>query len=356
MRKCVFLFTTTSFILSTSCEKKHNNVNSSENNEVYRSGIYIANEGQFRTGSGSVSYYDPTSKSVKHHIFEMKNGFPLGNVVQSISFHNNQAFIVINNSGLVEVVNDSTFESIESIGGFSSPRYMLPVDATTIYVSDWISNEIKVIDLSDFSIKSTITTGLGPEKMVMTSNANVWIVNSGGFSSDNRISVINSNNHSLVQTITVGDNPNSLAVDVNGKVWVLCGGINDFNNPQNNTAGKLMRINPNSYTIELELGFSSTKTHPVRLTSNSRGDALYYLSNQYDGELYEFDITASPLPVKSLVNRSFYSLSFDLVRDEIYTSNAMDFSQSGWVYRYRPTGTVVDSFKAGVIPGNFAFK
>ena len=59
-------------------------------------------------------------------MFFQTNGTPLGDVVQSITQFNNNAYVVVNNSNKIEVIDITNFSSIATITGFTSPRYFLP--------------------------------------------------------------------------------------------------------------------------------------------------------------------------------------------------------------------------------------
>ena len=72
--------------------------------------------------------------------------------------------------------------------------------------------------------------------------------------------------------------------------------------------------------------------------------------------VYEFGILDTSLSTSPIIARSFYGLGYDPVLNEIYGSDAVDFVQQGWVYRYASTGSVIDSFQVGIIPGSFAFQ
>jgi len=52
----------------------------------------------------------------------------------------------------------------------------------------------------------------------------------------------------------------------------------------------------------------------------------------------------------------FYSLAIDPLNSEIYLGDAIDHSQNGIVSRYARSGMLIDEFKVGISPGNFAFK
>lgn len=322
----------------------------------YGTGVFISNEGVFQSGAGTVSHYKRDSKVVQNDAFITENGFPVGNVLQSITHEGEKLYLVVNNSGKVEVANTGTLKSEGTISGFNSPRYLEVINSNTAYVTDWFDNNIKVVDLNSLTIVDSINTGTGPENMAVTTDGKVFVTNTGGWGTDSTVSVINSNDNSLIKTLTLDYLPQSVQIDKNGKVWVLCSGKSDWNDPTKSTAGALYRINPSDYNIEDKFVFSTNMLHPAHLNINGAGDKLYYVSDRFAGEVFAMDITASALPSSSLISKTFYSLGVDPTNSEIYGGDALDFNQSGWVYRYNSTGTIIDSLQVGIIPGNFEFR
>lgn len=320
---------------------------------AYETGVFITNEGPFGSGTGTVSFYNRATGEVSNNIFEIVNNRPLGNVVQSMEVHNGKAYIVVNNAAKVEVVNAGDFVSAGVIDNVGVPRFFLGIDDNKGYVSDWNSG-IKVINLSNNLVSATIATGgTGAEQMAKSGNE-VFVANLGGFGLDSTVAVINSLNNTLVSTINVGHRPQSLVTDANGKLWVLCSGNQDWLNPANDTPGKLVRINTSTKAVELTLTFPSASDHPLSLTTNAAKNKLYYSLN---GAVYETGISATSLPSVPVINRAFYNIGIDPETGYLFGTDALDFVQNGYVLRYNiSTGSAVDSFQVGVIPGGFYFK
>lgn len=323
---------------------------------TYNNGVFVTNEGPFGSGTGTVDFYDRTSGNVSSDIFQSKNGFPLGNIVQSMEIHNNKGYIVVNNAGKVEVVDGYSFATQGSIGGFTYPRFFMGINSMTGYVTEWgsggVAGAVKVVNLTTKAVTATIPTGKGAEGMVKVGNF-VYVACSGGFDKDSVVSVIDATTNTFVMNINVGYNPKSIKVDANGKVWVLCAGQWDAGFTYLEEVGKLVRIDPSSNTVEFTLPFSSIYSQPGNLVTNSSKTMLYYY---YDGGICSQDANSSILSPTPLINRFFYGFGIDPVNNYFYCSDAVDFVSNGKVIRYNASLVVVDSFNVGVIPGNFYFK
>lgn len=322
---------------------------------TYDNGVFITNEGPFGSGTGTISYYSRSNSSVTNDLFQTKNGYALGNVVQSMEIYNGKGYIVVNNAGKVEIVDASTFASTGVISGLASPRHFLGIDANKGFISDWGSSgtgQVKVVDLNTKSVTATIAVGKGAEEMAMV-GTNVYVACSGGFDNDSVVSVINTATNLVTATITVGPNPKSIKVDANGKIWVLCTGQWDNNFTTLVKPGKLVRIEPSTNTVDLAFNFSSTSSQPFNLVANSAKTTMYYT---YDSKVYGQSITATTLNTSSIIDRNFYGLGVDPTNNYFYCADAGNFSSAGKVIRYNNSGALVDSFAVGIIPGTFCFK
>lgn len=320
---------------------------------AYNNGVFITNEGPFGSGTGTISFYDRGSATVSNDIFEVKNSYPLGNVVQSMTVFNGNGYIVVNNSGKVEVVDAATFTSGGVISGLTAPRYFLGVDNNKGYISEWgsTSGSVKVVDLTTKAVTATIATGSGPDGMVKVGNK-VYVACSGGFSNDSTVTVIDATTNVVLSSIVVGANPKSIQADASGNVWVLCAGQWDMTYTALEKTGSLVRLNTTTDVVELSLPFSSTTSQPFNLVTNNAKTTLYYT---YNGKVYAHPYAATTLSSTAVINRNFYGLGVDPSNDYFFGSDAGNFSSNGKVLRYNASGVVVDSFTVGIIPGGFCF-
>src|SRR5690606_755393 len=71
---------------------------------AYENGILVTNEGPFVNGTGTVSFISEDFSMVNQEIYRTVNGRDLGNIVQSMGFQDDNAYIVVNNSQKIQVV------------------------------------------------------------------------------------------------------------------------------------------------------------------------------------------------------------------------------------------------------------
>lgn len=338
------------FFLLYSCNK----TNDDKPDGVWSNSVFIINEGPFQTGSGSISAFNRESLEVTHDLFETANGRPLGNIVQSMTVHQDKAFIVVNNSNKIEVVNLDDFKSVATIENLTLPRYFIGFDEDKGYVSCWDST-VKVINLMDYSIITSIQTGNGPDEMILAGDQ-LFVINSGGFGIDSTVSIIQTNDEEPFGLLEVGHRPSGIQKDVNGNIWVLCSGKGWNGFPAaGDTPAKLVCFDPESHAILKEIIFPDASAHPDNLVTDENGSTLYY--NHPTG-IFAFPVSASSLNTQPLItgNAMFYGLGYDKVTKMIFATDPLDYAQNGWVYRFNALdGTPVDSFMVGIIPNGFWF-
>ena len=316
----------------------------------YEDGYFVTNEGNFGTGNGSISFVDEYG-TVENDVFASINSFPLGDVVQSMTIINDNAYIVVNNSNKIEITSVDSMNYVGTIDvGF--PRYIKQVTNDKAYITTWgtgYGNEVKVLDLNTNTIVNTIPCGLGPDA-IEVSNGFAYVCNIGGYDVDNTISIIDISSDMVISTLELSDKPNSVKVDIDGNVWVLTKGTTEYAADWSVVAvspGNLFKITNNEI---VEIFTFPLGNFPKNLVINNLGDVLYY---SCAGSVFSFNVADATLPTTALINRGFNGLGAH--DGYIVGTDAVDFTQSGWSYKYTADGSIIDSIQVGIIPGGYCF-
>jgi YVTN family beta-propeller protein len=341
-------------ILFISCEKEKKSTAGS-----YRYGIFIVNEGSFMANNGSVSYYNPDSDKVVNNIFETINGRPLGDVVQSMGIAGNIAYIVVNGSGKVEVVDLENFETAAEPIIASYPRYFLAVNAQKGYLSNGsMQGYVYIIDLNSHSIADSIQVGFGPETMVQL-NDKVYVANSGGWDVDSTLSIIDTNTDEVTGSIVVGAIPVDMTLDKDNNLWVYCKGLAVYSwDPPydliSETDAILVKINTGTNTV-IWKGVIGTAGHfagtPPKLAINATGDELYFL--RPDG-IYKMGISNPVIPVEPIVEGSYYGLDVNPQTGDLYLFQA-SFTGNGNMIIVNPDTGDKTTYIVGIGPNGAVF-
>jgi len=302
-------------------------------------GYFILNEGNYLAGNGSVSFYSSETNEIHNDLFTAQNGRALGDIPSFLAVDGDKGFIIVNNSGTIEVVSMITMESLATVTGLNSPRQMVIRDRKG-YVSSLSSNEVTVIDLDMMEISGYFNIGCTSEAMAISGDKLFSAFWSGG----NRIVVTDLATEEVITTITVGLEPESMVLDRNNRLWVLCtGGWNGEEIP------RLVRINTVTYEKEAEMFFRSVTDNPSSLTANAAGDTLYFL----DEGVRRMPVSAPGLPSVAYIPagaRLFYKVAAG-PGGQIAVTDAIDYQQTGDFLVYNSKGELADTEQAGIIPG-----
>ncbi len=327
---------------------------------LYSNGVFVINEGNYGSDNGSVSFHYSNGDSVSNDIFSRTNNFLLGDVVQSMSLHNNRGYICVNVSGKVEVVDPQTMESLGTINDVPNPRYFLGINNSKAYVSSWDyygSSEVSVIDLDRMEKTASITTSMNrPEKMFLL-GGKAYIPNKN----DATIVVINTAEDVIEEVIATPPGPSQMVLDEEGKIWVLCGGKTVYNpdwtvNETESMAASIIRLDPSTTTILEVNTFPTINRIPSNLSINPAGNKLFYLES---GQVMEKAINTVGLSntptIESSNFTSPYGLGINPADGTLYVADDLGFTGSGVVYRYQLDGTLLGDFQVGIGPTDFVF-
>ncbi len=326
----------------------------------YDSGVLVVNEGVAFQNDASLSYISFDLNTLQNDIFSVVNHPKiLGDTAQCIGFYNQYAYIVMNISNTIEVVNRYTMVSIATITtGLNNPRYIVFSNGKG-YVTNWgdgtvtSDDYVAVINLNSNAITSTIPVVEGPDKIIENAGT-LYVAHSGGYHFGNTISVINTANNS-VSSILVGDVPNAMQIS-GSSLWVTCAGKPSYAPVE--TSGKLVQIDLVNNQLVKAFDFGTVTKHPANLAiADSK---LFYTINS---EVYSMPMDTTGLPASPKFIAQIPTLyGFAIKNNHIYVSGYTNYDQNGTVTVYSlgnfgnsPIGTLQKTHTVGVGPSGFYF-
>jgi DNA-binding beta-propeller fold protein YncE len=320
-------------VLVSSCDEP---ITLPQKEHFLSNGVLIANEGNFQWGNASVSFYDAENDTILQEVFQGVNQRPLGDVLQSITLKDDKAYLVLNNSGKVEVVDKNSFKLETTISGFISPRYIQIVSPNKAYVTDLYADKIAVADLNSNEISAYIHCEGWTEEMVQIDDL-VYVANL----ESNQICVIDSNEDAIVDRISVSTSIKSLKKDRQNRLWV-CG--------EENGVGMVLCME--SQTLNVLYTHTFDGENPSDLFVSDDGHDVYFLSNGV-WHINEFTDEMITEPIIPAEGKLFYGLSVH--DDKIYIADAINYVQKGRVWVYDLQSNLLDQWEAGMIPSEFDF-
>ena len=188
----------------------------------FEQGVLVVNEGNFQDANGTISHISPDGTVTQDLFGTVNNGLALGDVVQSMSIEGEFAYIVVNNSNKMEVVNANTFEAEYTLNNVLLPRYFTALDGKG-YLTEWVSfsepGRVAIIDLQNHVVTESITTDFGAENII-AHQGKLYVSNNF----TNTVSVIDPVGKAVIKTIEVGNSPGEFLVDKQNMLWVICAG------------------------------------------------------------------------------------------------------------------------------------
>lgn len=324
----------------------------------YDNGIIVLNEGNFGQDNSNVSFISSNFEKLDNNFFKIINPtITMGDTGQDIGFYGDLAYIVMNVSNTIQVVNRYTFKHIRTITGLKNPRYITFSNGKG-FVTNWgngtntTDDYIAVLNLSTNQISATIPVVEGPERIIANNNS-IYVAHKGGFGYGKTISVINAVTNLVTSTMTVGDVPNAMKIQGN-VLYVICGGNPSFVTlPAVETTGKLVRIDLSNNTVSSTINFAGM-AHPSNI--DIVGNDLFYTVN---AGIFKTSLNATTLPTApffSTTAQGIYGIySFEIENNSIFVGDAKDYNSNGMVYVYSLSGVLQKTFTVGVIPTGFYF-
>lgn len=342
MKKLFLLILLSTLIIS--CSKENNPINGWK---TFNDGIYILNEGVYGRNNSEISHYDLVTKKVLDNFYTAANGRSIGDNANSIFFFEAKAFIAVDASNKIEVMNLADGKSLGMIdlGTKGSPREIFILNSSRGFVTSFSKNAVIEFNPKTLSITREIPVGKFPEGIVYK-NDKLFVANSE-LGSGTTVSVIDINTNNVIKTISVGRNPRMLSLSNDGRIFVSCSG--DFFDA--NFISGFYVIDPALLSVvdSIKLAY-----HPQDFTI-SKSNFLYYINDKGVGRINLATKNVDTVFINgSMVNDIFgipYALTFDEITEQLYVSNPKDFTQNGEIKIFDLSGNYISKFDVKINPG-----
>jgi hypothetical protein len=297
-------------------------------------------------------------------------GAGLGDVGNDIAVHGDEVWMVINNSGIVEVVSAKDEIEIATVT-VPTPRN-IAFDNKYAYVTSWAGayanygadysitdysnpkGQVYRINLSTKKVEGSVEVGYQPEG-IAAYNGKLYVANSGGIASqlppsysyDNTVSIIDAASFKVEKTVEVQVNLKNVYSDGKGNIYVT-------------TLGNYWDVHSGLYMISASAPEQVKAISDYVSVSAQNGDTVYCIGtdSEYDwsGTPHVYSAWSVTSGVKkdlslSLQEATPYGLAV-LNADTFFVADAGDYFNPGSVACYYK-GSRRWSVTAGVCPGHF---
>lgn len=312
-----------------------------ENQETSYSGILVSNEGNFTTPSGSISFIPSDLSTIENDIYRKVNNAYIGDVVNNIGFSGDQAYIVVNNTNKIEVVNRFRFNKTATItDNINQPRFITFANNYFYVTNSAYQGEqyVSVYNTSNNTFVKKIPFTDTVERIV--SAGNKVFVQNASFGFGNTISVINSANV-VEKTITIPHGQITKTVSVDNVVYIL--------------------TNDSTDTYLYQINAEGTITKETIYAGIANGENLSVENNKVifnsKGNVYVTDVasTATPAPTFTISPFEDYKTIYalEVLNGKIFISDVKDYEVDSKISVYSLTGSLEKTFSAGKIAGGF---
>lgn len=309
---------------------------------AYENGILIANEGNYGTPNSTVSFISNDLNTVENNIYSTNNSnAQLGDVLQNIGLNGNNAYLVLNNSNKIEVVNRYTFKKVATVSDqISQPRY-IAFASNNYYVtnSSGSSKYVSVYSTANNAFVKKIEVSGDAEKIV-EAGGNIFVQNAS-FGFGNKITVINPTSNTVTSTLTIPNGDIKKTISNGGNVYVIS---------STSTNSYIYKISP-----------SGTISSTITLTGLANGCNLAIDGNRFyfttGIKVFSMDMNSTTVPttpIITVVDSGYSTLyGFDVIDGKIFVSDAKGFTQDSEVKVYSATGTLLKTITTGRLSNGF---
>lgn len=313
-------------------------------------GVLVLNEGGAGSNNAEISLINNQSVVTNNYYKSKNNNAILGDTAQDIKIFGDKIFVVLNISNQIKVINKSDFTLITTIStNLNNPRY-IAFNGNKAYVTNWGSGSsttddyVAVFNLNNYTHETNIPVGNGPEK-IFSKNNKLYVLLKGGYGLNQFMDVINTTTNTVESQVNVGNSPNSI-FEKDNFLYIMSSG-----DPYSATSFGTLTV----YNTTTQSTASST-TFPVGVKPSymdTDGTNIYYMNEAsiYKTPIASPSITTSPIAVTPIaVNTYGTAYGFNVVNNKIYAADPQGYVAPGKIYTYDLQGSLLNTFTVTSLP------
>lgn len=313
-------------------------------------GVLVLNEGGAGSNNAEISLINNQSALTNNYFKLKNNNATLGDTAQDIKIFGDKIFVVLNISNQIKVINKSDFTLITTIStNLNNPRY-IAFNGNKAYVTNWGSGSsttddyVAVFNLNNYTHETNIPVGNGPEK-IFSKNNKLYVLLKGGYGLNHFMDVINTTTNTVESQVNVGDSPNSI-FEKDNLLYIMSSG-----DPYLPTSFGTLTV----YNTTNQTTVSST-TFPVGVKPSymdTDGTNIYYMNEAsiYKTPIASPSINTSPIAVTPIAVNSYgTAYGFNVVNNKIYAADPSGYIAAGKIYTYDLQGSLLNTFTVTSLP------
>lgn len=322
---------------------------------TYDSGVLIVNEGNFLSGDGEITHYEPETEEVINNLFQTVNGVVLAAYIEQVRVIGDNAYIVDSNQGGAKVVavDKATFDEKGRVEGLEIPRDAA-VAGNKLFIADWGNYDeegnytnpnsfIAVANPNGGAITEKISVSSRPES-ILTFEGNIYVV----CETSREIVKIDPSSMKIVAKKEYDASPKEL-MESNGKMMLYS---------TLNQQLHLDEIDPSSLSSTSSV-YDIPNTIRLILDGEGNGWALtsaYSADYSYtENKVIKFPVSGGGAAQTIFEGRNLKGIGLDKMNNQLYIADDNAIQGNGTVMITDLQGTEIKKLNVGRVPSRFYF-
>ena len=331
------------------CEKEE----SKNSSRVDMPDALVLDEGNMGSNNAGVSALDISGAKIDNEWFENNFRRSLGDQAQDIILNGDNVYITVTESNTIEMINTADGTVNQKSMGSLKPR-SLAADGNKLYVSCYNPPCVVRLNANTLNIEDTCLLGEYRPEGIAVAKGKLFVAGAyhkvDYFYYDDKVYVIDLATFDALPSVTAGSNNNKVKKINDDKLIFTHGN----GTPDSPTGAFILDANDYSITT-VNVGLTKMAVY---------GGKVYGYNAPYGGSptfvVVNADGSSEPFPFTPVfdgleTNENPYGISVNPANGDIYFTTDGAYRVPGYVFCFKPDGSLCFKLKAGMLPSDVLF-